>query len=70
MKLRARKIRFSDSSVHCLKAVMVGKEWQGSNKCFVLPNPTSVGVGEMRGRNQNDVNKSSLAEVLDRFECF
>lgn len=48
MKLRARKIRFSDSTARDWKAVTVEKGQQCSNNLLALPNPKSVSLREMK----------------------
>ena len=52
MKLRARKIRWNDSTAQDLKTIMVWKEQECSNYFFALPKPKPASLGEMKETKQ------------------
>lgn len=52
MKLRARKIRWNDSTAQDLKTIMVWKEQESSNYFFALPKPKPASLGEMKETKQ------------------
>ena len=72
MKLRARKIRFSDSTVCHLKTVMIEREHQDSNSLLVLATRSYIRQSrrEEEEKKKKSGRKASLAEILNKFECF
>ena len=58
MKLRARKIRFSDSTVCHLKTVMIEREHQDSNSLLVLATRSYI----RQSRREEEEKKKKVVE--------